>query len=531
MHTSPSRNLQNILYIEDDEALAHLLQKRMARVGFQVDIALNGEEGLKLIRKNTYDLVLVDYQLPGMNGLDVLAALTPPADYPPVIVLTAGGDEKVALQALANGAADYAVKDVGQLYFDLLPAVMQAAFTKDRLTRENELQRRELAEAKEKAESASLAKSDFLATMSHEIRTPMNAVVGLSTLLARTPLNDKQREMVDTLRTNADVLLKLINNLLDLSRIEAEQIELEISDFTLGEVLKELEGVFDLQMKQKGLAFTVTDASKGLTLQGDRTRIQQIMINLVGNAFKFTDKGGIDAKVTATAGPDGRAEVAFSVTDTGIGIAPAKLATIFNKFSQADQSISRRFGGSGLGLAISKRLSQLMGGDIKVTSTEGKGSTFTATWNLPVARIAAPESVAATADTANAAPTHTTVLLVEDYPANVMVATMMLESMGYSVEAVPSGKQAIQKISAQAAPYVAILMDVQMNDMDGYETTRRVRALEKEKGFRHTIIGVTAHALAGDRERCIEAGMDDYMSKPIHPEVLAQKLSKLRPAA
>lgn len=523
-------NLQSILYIEDDAGLARLLQKRMERAGFTVDLAASAEEGFSLMQEQAYDLVLLDYYLPGMSGIELLDKLSPLSDWPPVIVLTASGDERMALLALEKGAADYAVKDAGQLYLDLLPAVMQAAYTKDRLQHENELQRMELELAKEKAESANHAKSDFLATMSHEIRTPMNAVVGLATLLTKTQLEPKQKEMVETLRVNADLLLKLINDLLDFSRIDAGQIELENSTFIFADLLKEIQSVFDLQAKQKGLEFIVRDETGGISLLGDRTRLQQIIINLVGNSLKFTEKGKIE--LIASSEPDGEGfqKASLQVRDTGIGIAADKFTHIFDKFAQADQSTARRFGGSGLGLAISRRLSRLMGGDITVESEEGKGSIFTVTWRLEMAPDAQNKLESSPAQKSQQV-ARETVLLVEDYQANVMVATLMLENLGYAVESVNCGQRALDKLKDIALPYAVILMDVQMNDMDGYETTRRIRQLEVQKGFRHTIIGVTAHALAGDRERCIEAGMDDYMSKPIHPDVLAQKMSRLKEAA
>jgi signal transduction histidine kinase len=545
----PQSAMQHILYVEDDAALARLLQKRMDRAGLQVDTVETAERALEILKDRPYDLLLVDYNLPGMSGLELLERLGGMADSPPAVILTVGGDERIALEALERGAADYAVKDVNQTYLDLLPAIMQAAYTKDQLLRENARQREELTQAKEKAEQASEAKSRFLATMSHEIRTPMNVVTGLASVLAKSPLNDDQHKIVETLRTNADLLLKLINDLLDISRIEDDRIALEVIGFKPADLLADIGMMFEPDIKRKGLRFDIIDHTGGGMLMGDRTRLQQVLMNLVSNALKFTDAGEI--AVTAVTEPKDGDDVVLRVTvrDTGIGIPEDKLPLIFDKFTQADETITRRYGGSGLGLSIARSLIELMGGTIAVDSRAGGGSEFSLALPLKKAHAdvapavtetrGAPISLASLFSRSQQKPVagpngRPCVLIVEDYAPNIMVLSLMLEELGYDTVSAASGTDAIDIIKATPGPHYAILMDVQMQGMDGLETTRWIRDLESAKaqtgrGYRNTIIGVTAHALAGDRERCLQAGMDDYISKPVLPDILALKLGQLRP--
>ncbi len=522
----PYSSFQKILYVEDDAALGRLLQKRMARSGLDVDVVLTAEAAIEKLAAHAYDILLVDHILPGMSGLEFLDVALRDENTPPIILLTAGGDERVAIAALEKGAADYAVKDVNQAYIELLPAIMQAAFTKSRLQRENEQQHKELMLAKEKAEAANQAKSTFLTTMSHEMRTPLNVVIGLAHLLSKTPRSAKETEMIRTLITNADLLLRLINDLLDISKIEAQQMHLEPAPFELDDLIHDLHAMFRSQAEQKQLDFAIQNNTSDLVISGDRMRIQQILVNLISNAIKFTPQGKVEAIINAAPPANGKVDLTITVHDTGIGIPADKREDIFDKFTQADETITRRYGGSGLGLAIAKLLAVKMGGDIVLQSVEGQGSTFTFNVSLPAAQqiTKAQKSPAIESRDNNQSKT---VLVVEDYAPNMMVARLMLEDMGFEVKTAENGRKAIEWVEEQNSAFTAILMDVQMEGMDGYETTRKIRELEKQKPGRNFIIGVTAHALAGDRDRCLSAGMDEYISKPIHPDILSQKLFKL----
>ncbi len=395
---------------------------------------------------------------------------------------------------------------------------------------ENELQKLELELAMKKVEAASEAKSDFLATMSHEIRTPMNAVVGLSGLMLNTPLNDKQKRMIETLHSNADILLRLVNDLLDISRIEAASVDIEMRPFSFDAVFESLRGMFDTQMAAKKLRFEINNELGARTFMGDATRIQQILVNLINNAYKFTPTGLISVTSSLKQISENDVQVVLSVADTGVGIPPDKQARVFDKFVQADQTISRRFGGSGLGLAICRSLAELMGGSISLVSTENVGTVFSVAlpFNLQDKNVSVPQD---NVQTTEGNLLSGRILLVEDYESNILVATLMLEGMGYAVDVATTGQEAIRKVELCTTPYHVVLMDVQMPDMDGYETTKRIRAIDKARGMQHFIIGVTAHALLGDREKCIASGMDDYLQKPINPDLLESIIRKSRLAA
>jgi|GEM_PF-1745520 len=387
----------------------------------------------------------------------------------------------------------------------------------------------QLSIERDKAKAANVAKSEFLANMSHEIRTPINVIAGIGNILSQSkPLTKKQKEFVHVLRVSTESLLSLINDLLDFSKIETKSIELEKIPFNLSDLIDDVFLIMKVKAEEKGLSFkTGLDDIKDKTFVGDPTRIRQILINLCGNAVKFTESGTINLQVTTSQAEKEDFEmVHLSIEDTGIGISSENQGMIFEKFTQGDSTITRKYGGTGLGLAITKNLVELMGGNIKVDSEQSKGTVFTV--DLPLRRqVLAPgfepsETVQLSAkDKIDA--TNIRILLVEDYEPNVIVAGTFLEQFGYTYDVAEDGQTAIQK--AMDSEYDLILMDVQMPGIDGYQATRAIRDYEREqKRTPARIIGLTAYATTKDREKCFTVGMDEYMSKPFDPAKLRDLL-------
>ena len=510
---------------------------------FELDYALQGQEGLEKVKQaiaegRPYAMAFVDVRMPpGWDGVETIAHLWEVAPDLQIVISTAYADYSREDMIEKLGLNDRWL--ILKKPFDPFEVSQLASALTEKwnASRRAEARMQELVAARDAAEAATRAKSDFLANMSHEIRTPMISILGYGDLLSEPGLS--QEELADHVRTiqrNGRHLLAIIDDILDLSRVEADRMQLHPEECSPAELMEDVRKMFAETASRKGLVLAIeNDGPVPSQVQGDPTRLRQVLVNLVGNAIKFTDTGSVhvtiqaDRSVTPEEGEAGW-RLRFDVTDTGIGMSDEQTARLFKPFSQGDSSMTRKYGGNGLGLCLSRRLAQMMGGDVRVTSELGKGSTFTfvaETGNVAHATLVEQVSEASTARPAAPVAGATgpqleaRVLLAEDVPSTQKLYSVYMQKSGAEVSIADNGQSAFdQAIEAQRAgrPFDLILMDMQMPVMDGYQATQRLR----EEGYAGPIVALTAHAMKGDREKCLEAGCDDYAAKPIKREELVQ---------
>ena len=384
----------------------------------------------------------------------------------------------------------------------------------------------ELKEARDRAENMSQAKGEFLANMSHEIRTPMNGVIGTLQLLEDTGLSDEQKDFVQTAHKSAEALLAILNDILDLSKIEAGKLQFENIAFNLRQIISDIVILHSLKAEQQGVELRQTiDEKLPAYIMGDPTRMRQVIVNLVSNALKFTREGEVAIAVEVLSADSQSVQLKISVTDTGIGIPAEAQENLFKAFTQADGSTTRKYGGTGLGLAIVSQLVEMMQGELGVESEEGRGSSF---WFIASFAIAEQQEEKSSEKTVaqTALAIDARILLVEDNPINQMVASKMLEKFGLKPELANNGVEALDKLQQQ--DFDLVLMDCQMPEMDGFEATKEVRRqnLTTADGSPLPIVAMTANVMSGDRERCLDVGMDDYIGKPVKRDKLEEVLRK-----
>jgi signal transduction histidine kinase/HPt (histidine-containing phosphotransfer) domain-containing protein len=532
-----NRDRGRLLIVDDNEMNRDMLSRRLGRKGFLVDTAKNGTQAIEMADGGNYDVILLDIIMPGINGIEVLSRLREKynAGELPIIMVTAREEADYVVEALNKGANDYLTKPID------LSVTLARIDTQIRLGR---LQR-ELDNARELAVQASTAKSDFLSNMSHEIRTPMNVIVGMAELLMESKLDPEQEHYTSVLQSASEALLDLINDILDLAKIEAGRLELSHVLFDVHALVEKARKLMEVRGREKGLllkAFIASDVPR--FIKGDPVRLRQVLINLLGNAIKFTESGGISVHVEKDPSAQDPALLRFSVSDTGIGISPDQKENIFEKFQRGDASVTREIQGTGLGLAICKRLTEMMGGSISVESELGKGSCFlvSAAFEIPDTEellcTGPPIRVPGEAEAGHVSPRAALpdsvlesfplrILLVDDALQNRVLIRSFLKGTSDHLEEAENGLIALEKFKQMK--FDAILMDCQMPVMDGLTASKEIRKFEKDEGREPTpIIVLTANAMKENVLASFEAGCDAHLTKPLKKQALLTALQEHR---
>ena len=522
--------IPKILLVDDEPDAEDLFRQRFRRRIKQGELeffyAPNGLVALEILGNNPeIDVVITDINMPEMDGLTLLRKVKEQNLPARIIVMSAYGDMGNIRAAMNSGAFDFITKpvDFNDLDLTLNKTLEEVKLIKEGMSAKTQLVGAE--EARERAEQSRKFKEQFLANMSHEIRTPMNAVVGMTNLLLKTDPTALQMKYLKAIKQSADNLIVIINDILDISKIEAGRLEFEAVDFSLAETIDGVANTVMFKSDEKGLYLNINIAD-GIppVLVGDPVRLNQILLNLASNAVKFTESGGITINVTQGAAQDGKVNIKFSVVDTGIGIPEDRLDAIFESFSQADSTTTRKFGGTGLGLTICKQLVELQGGNIGVSSVVGQGTTFY--FDLDFAPGNAQSATIEHQKHERFSGKGLKILLAEDNAFNQIVAQDTLEGMfeGIVIDIVENGKLAVERVAREH--YDLVLMDLNMPVLNGLDATRAIRKLDTEKK-KTLVMAMTASATQEAIQECIDAGMNDYISKPFVPEELEEKITAL----
>lgn len=542
-----------ILVVDDDPTARLLMRDALQKTGFDVHLALDGADALRQFAGEFFNLVLLDVDMPGMNGIDVCTALrSKGGEHLPIVMVTGLDDVKSVEAAYQAGATDFIAQPINwALIGHRVNYLLRASRALSELSEANRrskqaevewIQHRdhleelvaartsELAQAKQAAEAANAAKISFLANMSHEIRTPMNAISGMSQLMRRAGVTPEQAIKLDKIDASSQHLLEVINAILDVSKIEAGKLVMAEDEVNVEAITSEVVAMLLGLAQDKNLELDVQTEPLPQHLLGDPIWLQQALLNYVANAIKFTAAGSVTLRNRIEDESDDSLLVRFEVQDTGVGIAPETLGRLFSPFEQADNSTTREYGGTGLGLVITQRVAELMGGTAGVESILGAGSTF---WFTARLRKGVPAVAAATSELSDVSAEQVLrrdfqgcrILLVEDDMLNREIACILLEDAGLAVDIAEDGVIAVEMAARE--DYALILMDMQMPRMGGVGATQIIRA--SAEGKQVPIVAMTANVFAKDMERCMDAGMNDFVSKPFDHDALFTTVLKWLP--